>query len=168
MAEEREGPEAVQRATEACLRLLRARSRSRQELRLALERKGYAEAVCDEVLGRLQGWGYVDDERFARDRAAALLRGGKLGPKAVEQRLAAHGLESTAVQQAVSSATGTLEFDALATATQVLERRGLLGRPLELKARARAARLLHSRGFSPDVIQRLLGDPSLDPSGLDE
>jgi regulatory protein len=47
----------------------------------------------------------------------------------------------------------------------VLERQGLLGRPLAPKERARAGRLLHSRGFSEDVIQRLLGEPSLDPSG---
>jgi regulatory protein len=50
----------------------------------------------------------------------------------------------------------------------VLEGRGLLGRPLDAKERARAGRLLDSRGFSEDVIHRLLGEPSLDPSGPDE
>lgn len=84
MSTEQEGPEAVRRATDACLRLLAVRARSRHELKLATER------------------------------------------------------------------------------------RGLLGRPLGPKERARAGRLLHSRGFSEDVIQRLLGEPSLDPSGLDD
>lgn len=168
MVPEQDGPEAVQRATEACLRLLRARARSRQELLLALERKGYAASVRDEVLARLQGWGYLDDERFARDRAASLLGKGRLGPRAVQQRLEAHGLGEDAVRQAVATASHEVEFDALATARQVLERRGLLGRPLSPRERARAGRLLDSRGFSEDVIHRLVGEASLDPSGPDE
>ncbi|WP_407931729.1 hypothetical protein [Citreicoccus inhibens] len=44
----------------------------------------------------------------------------------------------------------------------------MLGRTLDAKEVARAARLLTSRGFSPDVIRAVLGHPSLDPSGLDE
>jgi regulatory protein len=86
----------------------------------------------------------------------------------VLQRLEAHGLGGKEAREALTAASGAVEFDALATARQVLERRGLLGRPLEPKERARAGRLLHSRGFSEDVIHRLLGEPSLDPSALDD
>jgi regulatory protein len=120
------------------------------------------------VLQKLQGLGYIDDARFAQERAAALLRRGKFGPQQVLHRLQAHGLEGRVAREALSTASGAVEFDALATARQVLERRGLLGRPLKPKEHARAARLLHSRGFSEDVIQRLLGEPSLDPSGRDD
>jgi regulatory protein len=168
MSTEQEGPEAVRRATEVCLRLLAMRARSRHELKLALGRKGFAEPVQEEVLEKLQGYGYLDDARFARDRAASLLQKGRLGPQAVLQRLEAHGLASEVAHEALASATGSVEFDALAAARKVLEGRGLLGRPLAPKERARAGRLLHSRGFSEDVIHRLLGEPSLDPSGLDD
>ncbi|MBN1205465.1 MAG: regulatory protein RecX [Myxococcaceae bacterium] len=168
MSTEQEGPEAVRRATEACLRLLAVRARSRHELRLALERKGFSAHVMEEVLGRLQGYGYLDDARFARERAAALLSRGRFGPRAVLQRLQAHGLGSEVAREALSAASGEVEFDPLAAARQVLERRRLLGRPLGPKERARAGRLLHSRGFSEDVIQQLLGEASLDPSGLDD
>jgi regulatory protein len=71
-------------------------------------------------------------------------------------------------REALSTASGAVEFEPLAAARQVLERRGLLGRPLEPKELARAGRLLHSRGFSEDIIQRVLGQPALDPSGLDD
>jgi regulatory protein len=168
MVPEEDGPEAVQRATEACLRLLAARARSRPELEQALQRKGFSERVREEALGKLRGYGYVDDARFARDKAASLLSGGKLGPEGVLRRLEAHGLGEDAARQALSEASGAVEFDALATARQVLEKRGLAGRPLEPKERARAGRLLHSRGFSEDVIQRLLGEPSLDPLDSDD
>ncbi len=73
MVPEADGPEAVKRATDACLRLLAVRARSQHELRQALARKGYSERVCDEVLENLKGYGFVDDARFAKDRAASLL-----------------------------------------------------------------------------------------------
>jgi regulatory protein len=168
MSTEQEGPEAVRRATEACLRLLAMRARSRHELQLAMGRKGFSEQVQEEVLQKLQGFGYLDDARFARERAASLLQKGRLGPQAVLQRLEAHGLAGEVAREALASATGSVEFDALAAARKVLEGRGLLGRPLSAKERARAGRLLHSRGFSEDVIHRLLGEPSLDPPGLDD
>ncbi|MFP2931289.1 regulatory protein RecX [Pyxidicoccus sp. 3LG] len=69
-----DGPDAVRRATDACLKLLSMRSRSRQELEQALTRKGFAPKVREEALVRVQGWGYLDDARFAQERAASLLR----------------------------------------------------------------------------------------------
>lgn len=168
MTTEADGGEEVLRATDACLRLLAMRARSWHELQRALERKGFSAEVQEQVRQKLQGYGYLDDARFARERAASLLLRGRLGPEGVLQRLEAHGLEGEAAREAVSAASGEVEFDALATARQVLEKRGLLGRPLSPKEQARAGRLLHSRGFSPEVIRQLLGDPSLDPSGGDD
>jgi regulatory protein len=161
-------PEEVRRATDACLRLLAGRARGRHELLTALERKGFSEPVRQAALEQVRGWGYLDDERFARERAAALLQRGRYGPRAVRQRLEAHGLSRDAAREAVASAHVAVEFDAEAAARQVLERRGLLGRTLEPKEQARAGRLLYSRGFSPDVIHRLLGDAALEPSGADD
>ncbi|MBZ4418219.1 regulatory protein RecX [Myxococcus sp. RHSTA-1-4] len=163
-----EGPDAVRRATDACLKLLSMRARSRHELELALTRKGFPEAVREQALARVQGWGYLDDARFAQERAASLLRKGRLGPRAVLQRLEAHGVGDAAARDAVARASGAEGFDALSAARAVLEGKGLLGRPLAAKERARAARLLDSRGFSEDVIHQLLGEPSLDPSGPEE
>jgi regulatory protein len=168
MDSEQAPPEEVERATNVCLRLLAVRARSRHELLTALERKGFSEPVRTAALEKVQGFGYLDDERFARERAAVLLQRGRYGPQAVQQRLQAHGLSSEAASAAVSSASGTVEFDAEAAARQVLERRGLLGRKLGPKEHARAGRLLVSRGFSEDVIQRVLGDATLEPSGLDD
>lgn len=161
-------PEDVRRATDMCLKLLAIRARSRHELLTALERKGYAPPVREQALQKVVEWGYLDDERFARERAAVLLQRGRYGPRAVLQRLEAHGLSREAARRAVEVARGTVEFDAEATARQVLERRGLLGRPLTPKERARAGRLLASRGFSEDVLQKLLGDTTLEPSGPDD
>ncbi|MFY0565335.1 regulatory protein RecX [Archangium lansingense] len=168
MDSEEATPEEVKRATDACLRLLAARARSRHELLTALERKGFSEPVRKAALEQVAGWGYLDDERFAQERAAVLLQKGKYGPQEVEQRLQAHGLSREAASEAVANARETVEFDAEATARQVLERRGLLGRKLGPKEHARAGRLLFSRGFSEDVIHRVLGDATLEPSGPED
>lgn len=167
MLSEDEGPEAVQRATDAGLKLLAARARTRHELLQALERKGFPASVRDAALARLQGWGYLDDVRFGRERAASLLSGGK-GPAAVLQRLHAHGLSEDEARSALDAARATVEFDAVGAARTALEKRGLSARPPDGKAWARAARFLSGRGFSQDVIHQLLGEPSLDPSGPDE
>lgn len=164
MVPEEDGAEAVQRATEACLRLLAVRARSEHELRLALARKGCPERVVDAALEALRGYGYVDDARFARERAASLLGRGRLGPGGVLQRLRAHGLGEEAAREALAEAGGAVAFDALAAAREALEKKGLYGRPLSPRERARAGRFLSGRGFEEDVIQRLLGEPSLDPS----
>ncbi|WP_224373085.1 regulatory protein RecX [Hyalangium versicolor] len=168
MDTEHDGPEAVRRATDACLKLLAVRARSRHELRLYLTRKQFSASVQEQVLEKLQGLGYVDDVRFARDRAASLLQKGRLGPQAVLQRLEVHGLRPEEAREALAAATGSVDFDSLAAARQLLERRGLLGRRLEPQEHAKAGRLLLSRGFSEEVVQQLLGEPSLDPSGLDD
>jgi regulatory protein len=55
----------VQRAREICLRLLTTRPRTRAELHQALLRKDIEEDVAEQVLGRLDAVGLVDDAAFA-------------------------------------------------------------------------------------------------------
>jgi len=144
-------------AMQLALRLLSLRARSRRELKLALDRRGFAEPQQEAVLARLGELGYVDDVRFARDRASALLRGGRLGPRAVLQRLFAHGLSEEQARQALSHAEREVGMDPLEAARSVLKRRGFVAQPLEPKQRAKAARLLRARGFADATIEELLG-----------
>ena len=153
-----QGPEALQAALDACLRLLRARAQQ-PGAALALERRGFSALTQGEALERLRGWGYLDDARFARDRAAACCATGGSGPAAVLQRLAgARGGGDAAARAAVAAASEAVDFDPLeAAARQVLEKRRLLPpRPEPAaehpKEQARAARLLLGRGFSEDVV----------------
>jgi regulatory protein len=154
--------ELSQAALDAALKLLAIRSRSRHELRMALARKGFAEAQQDAVLEKLASLGYVDDARFARDRAAALLRNGRLGPRAVMQRLRGHGLAEEEARTALADAEAALGTNASETARLVLAKKGYAGRPLSASEKGKAARLLQARGFSESTIEQLLGESSLD------
>lgn len=152
-----------QYAMNASLRLLSIRGRSRHELEVALRRRKVPEAIAADVIRRLGELGYLDDGKFAKDRALSLLRNGRLGARAVLQRLRAHGLSETEAKRALADAETELEFDPLATARAVLERRGLAGRPLTLKEKGKAARLLQSRGFPSSVVGALVGDAPFAP-----
>ena len=151
----------------AALRLLSIRGRSRQELKQALTRRGVSLPVIEVVLDRLRELGYLDDTKFAKDRALSLLRNGKFGDRAVLQRLRNHGLSETEAKRALAEAEEELGFDPDAAARAVLERRGLAGRPLTLKEKGKAARLLQSRGFSAAVVGRLVGDAAFAPENED-
>ena len=143
------------------------RARSRHELSARLSRNGHPQAEVAAALDRLTELRYLDDERFARDRALMLLREGQHGGAAVLKRLAAHGLTPEQARRALADASAELSFDPVAAARALLGKKGL-GGALSAKERARAARLLHSRGFGEDVVLRLLGDPALDPPAPDD
>lgn len=138
------------------LKLLRHRARSRHELELALGRKGFDASAIEATLHRLGELGYLDDSRFARARAASLLRDGRLGEVSVRQRLLAHGLPEEEADAALRDAKEEVGFDPLASARTLLERRGLWGKPLGEREQARAARFLSARGFSEDDVDRIL------------
>lgn len=152
-----------QYAMNASLRLLSIRSRSSHELQLALQRRKVPAAIIANVLTRLTELNYLDDGKFAKERALSLLRNGKLGERAVLQRLRGHGLTAPDAKQALKDAEAELGFDPLDTAREVLARRGLADRALTLKEKGKAARLLMSRGFSPSIVGKLVGDVAFAP-----
>lgn len=154
-------------ALDQALRLIAIRARTHHELRQAFRRKALPEDAQETALERLVGWGYLDDARFARDRARALLREGRLGRLAVIDRLRRHGLSSAQAEEATSAAEVELEVDPLEAARAILERRGLLGAE-DVKTRARAYRLLQRRGFSGETARRALRLAALDPGEADE
>jgi len=155
--------EGADAALRAALRLLAARSRSRQELRIALQRRGFSASQQNATLARLDSLGYLDDRRFARQRAATLLSGG-FGPRAVVGRLIAQGLSDEEARRGLRDGESQIGFDELESARTLLRKRQLEGAK-DRKSLARAVRLLGARGFSEKVIERLTGELPLDPEG---
>lgn len=132
------------------LRWLTIRERTESELRLKLKRKGFEPSEIDAAIERVRNLGYLDDVRFARGRAQALLGRGKLGPRGVAARLAAAGVTREQAKEAVQEAMS--ERDELELARAALKKKRV-DRD-DPKSRARAARFLLARGFSSDVVRR--------------
>ena len=128
------------------LRYLVRREHSRAELARKLaphaESPQALEAVLDSLLSRKQ----QSDERFASERARVLSR--KYGPAKIRQDLKARGVADELIDRV--SLVGELE-----RACAILERK--FPRKAEnLEEKARRARFLQGRGFSADVIHRLV------------
>jgi regulatory protein len=101
-------------------------------------------ALLEELLSRKQ----LSDERYAEERVRALSR--KYGPAKIRHDLSAKGISSDIVE--AISGDGELE-----------RARAILGRKYHEPAttpeeRAKRARFLQGRGFSTDVILRLIRD----------
>lgn len=153
------------------LQLLAQRDQSRLELRRKLLRRLRREAGEDgghgehsehgapafdadraateveALLDWLAGHGFLSDERFVESRVHA--RASRFGNLRIRSELAQHGVEVPA------ELLGTLAESELARAAAVRERR-FPAAPASAAERAAQMRFLAGRGFSPEVIHRLL------------
>jgi regulatory protein len=142
-------PERPDTPTELKIRALRTlvrRDHSRVELARKLapyaESAAALEALLDELTARKQ----LSDERYAEARASWLSR--KYGAAKIRQDLKAHGIADALVARV--SSEGELE-----RARAILARK--YREPAKTREdKARRARFLQGRGFSFDVVQRLL------------
>ena len=110
----------------------------------------------DRLLDVLQAQGLLSEERFVESRVR--VRAPSLGTRRIQMELARHGLKLAAqpLQQ--------LRDSELQRAAQLWQRR--FGAPaLDPRERARQMRFLAGRGFSGEVIRRVLADG---PAAQDE
>jgi SOS response regulatory protein OraA/RecX len=138
-----------ERALGTAVRSLRARPLSERRLRERLQSRGVRADAEETALTTLSEAGFVDDERLARGRAAALAARG-WGDAAIAARLVGEGLSESDVQAAVAALVPEP------------------ARALRLTKggdRRKAWTLLRRRGFASETIEALLGD--LDETGTD-
>ncbi|HZQ73709.1 MAG TPA: recombination regulator RecX [Burkholderiales bacterium] len=141
-----EKPDTPAELKARALRYLVRREHSRAELARKLaphaESPQAVEALLDSLLSRKQ----LSDERFAEERARSLSR--KYGAAKIRQDLKARGISDEVIGRV---ATG----DELERARAIFQRKF----PVESRDRAeqaKRARFLQSRGFSYDIISRVL------------
>ena len=135
--------------TGRALRCLAAREHSRAELQRKLAPYEEEPGQIDRVLDELQAKGFISEARVA----ASLLhrRSARLGDQRIRQELQSKGLDADTVAQALEQLRGTEHERAQA----VWQRK--FGAPAQdAKERARQMRFLLSRGFSADVVRRVV------------
>jgi regulatory protein len=130
---------ALDRATRALAR----RDHSAASLEAKLARAGVSAEARAETIGRLEAAGYVDDARFAADRAAHLAGKG-YGDEWIRADLASQGVGPETVEDALAALAPEPE-----RAAAQAERLG---------GGVRAGRTLARRGFSEDCLERFLAD----------
>ena len=132
-------------------RALAHRDRSRREIEERLARAGVEEQGRADALETLERVGYVDDERFAAARAAALAERG-YGDAAIGHDLAAHGVDGEVAEPPSTGST------AEPTGHGALVDR--LGRT------AKTAAHLARKGFAEDSLEAAIGADVAQRAGL--
>jgi regulatory protein len=128
------------------LRLLARREHSRAELERKLAPHAESPEALQSLLLELQQKKQLSDERYAELRAHCLSR--KYGVAKIRQDLRAHGVAADLVSQ--------ISFE-----DQLQKAKAILARKYREAAstreeKARRARFLQSRGFSYEIIRRLV------------
>jgi regulatory protein len=134
--------DALDRATRALAR----RDHSAASLRAKLERAGMSEGAQDDALETLARAGYLDDGRFARDRAA---------------HLAARGYGDVWIRADLESQSVSAEVIEVALRVLEPEAERVAREAPRLGGGLRAARSLARRGFSEESLEPLVAqDPA--------
>jgi regulatory protein len=139
-------PESAAALKARALRLLARREHSRQELARKLAPHAASSGDLESLLSDLEGRRQLSDQRYAEERAHRLAR--KYGAAKIRHELRAKGVAEEIVEGI--STEGELE-----RARAILNRK-YRDHARTREERAKRARFLQSRGFSMDVITRLI------------
>ncbi|EYC49913.1 recombinase RecX [Hylemonella gracilis str. Niagara R] len=140
------------------LRLLSQREHTRRELERKLARFEEVPGALAQALDDLQARGFLDEHRAAESLAHR--RASAYGAARLRQEMQDKGLGRELITQTLAGLQSSEET----RARQVWQRR-FEAAPADAKERARQARFLLARGFSGDVVRRVLADKGLDPDG---
>lgn len=145
----RDSPDSAPELRARALRLLARREHSRAELARKLAAHAPSAEALEQLLDALAARRQLSDERYAEERARQLAR--KYGAARIRLDLIAKGVPAETAAR-LSSASG---------AGDVERARAILARKYRQPARsaaerARRMRFLQGRGFSHDIIRRLL------------
>jgi len=136
------------------LRLLGQREHSRRELERKLAPYEQEPGTLARALDELQTKGYLDERRAAESLVHR--RAGQYGATRLRQEMQDKGLARELIEQTLAG----LKESELSRAREVWRRR-FEASPADAKERARQTRFLLARGFSGEVVRRVLGsDPA--------
>ncbi len=131
------------------LRLLAAREHSRSELERKLQHFEAAAGSLATTLDELQAKGFISEQRVLE--SVLNRRATQFGAQRIRQELQDKGVTAPAIAQALVTLHGS-EFE---RALKVHQKK-FATPPADAKSAARQMRFLASRGFSADVIRRVV------------
>ena len=131
------------------LRLLSGREHSRAELQRKLAQHETEPGELARALDELEAKGFINEQRVVE--SVLNRRASRLGAARVRQELQAKGLDPQAVAEAVAGLQDSEE----PRAREVWSKK-FGAPPLDANDRARQMRFLLTRGFSSDVVRRVV------------
>ena len=139
------------------MRKLGRRDRSKEEIRRALLRDGYAEGAVAEVIARLTADRYLDDAGYAARVARTRLRFDGLGRNRIRQDLRLRGVDKKTAEAGIAEAVAEVpEADALEKVAQRYWRTHPSDEPRQRLRKLWA--YLVRRGFPSDLVRARLAE----------
>jgi regulatory protein len=132
------------------LRLLSGREHSRAELERKLAPYEEETGSLARILDELQAKDFINEQRVVE--SVLYRRAAKLGSSRIQHELQSKGLDPDTVRDAVAS----LHSSELERAREVWRKKFPLP-PADAAERAKQIRFLSARGFSGDVVHRVVG-----------
>jgi regulatory protein len=139
-------------------RLLAAKPRSVIELRDRLLEKTWTnEAIVDEVIEKLKGYKYLDDDQYARETALSKLRQRPQGKRRLQQSMSQKKLDKETVDSAIANAFETLPEEELIILA-IAKRMRIKGKPETRDDTKKFYDYLLRQGFGYDLIREKMSD----------
>ncbi|NIM19660.1 MAG: hypothetical protein GTO51_04675 [Candidatus Latescibacteria bacterium] len=141
------------RGKEKALKLLSIRSRSRHEIRTALDSLDLEASIRNGILDELEEFGYIDDNRFACEYIRAKVDSRQLGPHRLKFELTKRGVNQSIIDDALGEIfTGDTQED---LAWKIVRKKLSSQKPNEKTAR-RLSAMLRRKGFDFAVVNRVI------------
>ena len=140
------------KAMDAALKYLGYRSRTRVQMEEYLRGKDFPMDTVEEVVGKLTGYGYLDDARYAKEYMESKLRERPMGRMRIKMALKERGIGDEAIEGALDTYDEEAE---LSQAIDCLRKQVSLrkGKSPEIR-RKQCYAALARRGFNWETIQR--------------
>lgn len=149
--------EVKQECFDAALRLLQTRLQSTAEMRRKLMHKEYGDTIVDAVIADLTRLEYLNDERFAKTKAASAAEHKQHGRRRAKIELLKAGVKGDVADRALNDVYDAT--DSVAVAKQLAMKQAPRLRKLDpLVARRRLVGMLQRRGFDYDAIKPVVDE----------
>jgi regulatory protein len=136
------------------LSFLSRREHSRKELSQKLLAHAESEQQLQAVLDEMEKLNFLSDARFIE--SVVHRKGQRFGVMKLRQELSGHGLDTDRVKQALDGAKAT-EYE---RALEVWKRK-FSAPPIDLAGKAKQMRFLAARGFSGDIVRKIVSTSRL-------
>ena len=140
----------------AALRILTRRDYSQAELRKRLCDKGFADNQVEETIARCLELGYLDDVRYANNRAMSLVQQGRAVGRRLLLDLKQRGISEEVAEQALENALETYSEDQLLNELLIKKFPDFNYNSASAKERRRVVHFLQRRGFAIGCIMEHL------------
>ena len=153
---------SVSKCFNAALRVLTRSEKSETELRKKLQQFGFSVSAIDATVIKCREYNYLNDNRYALERARTMLRTGRgVGIKIIYD-LRRRGLDDCAVEQALETATSEISTSDLLR--QQFKRRfpTFDYASADQRERRRVVSFFQRRGFKLEQIFTILQESSTD------